>query len=315
MSRLNSSMRNQRRGFLWLLLLIVVAVVVYEWLHRQNQQQSPAEVYLTNLDVDSALQSVDSVQRVRREAAYRARFSTPSSRRERTRQPDYQSDWLPDSLLFEFDPNTADSATLIRLGLTPFQASNVLKYRSRGPFRHAEQFAHIYTLTDEQFARLRPFVKIVATSVPDSSRLSHPQYTVREKRDTLLDLNRADTASLQLIHGIGPYYASQIVLLRTRLGGFHDVDQLLLIPRFTPQMLESMRETFVVDTTLIKPIPVNRARASRLRRHPYVRTELAFAIEDLRHRRVHLDSIGQLRVLPDVDDALLERLRPYLSFE
>ena len=64
-------------------------------------------------------------------------------------------------VLKEFDPNTADSIDFLNLGLPPFMASNILKYRAKGgSFSTPESFARIYGMTEERFAQLRPYIKI-----------------------------------------------------------------------------------------------------------------------------------------------------------
>ena len=49
---------------------------------------------------------------------------------------------------FCFDPNTADSTQLLRLGLQPWQVRNIYRYRARGGiYRTREDFARLYGLT------------------------------------------------------------------------------------------------------------------------------------------------------------------------
>ena len=63
--------------------------------------------------------------------------------------------------LFPFDPNTADSTTLLRLGLQPWQVRSIYKYRSRGGrFRVKEDFARLYGLTLEKYRQLEPYITI-----------------------------------------------------------------------------------------------------------------------------------------------------------
>ena len=62
---------------------------------------------------------------------------------------------------FNFDPNTADSTQLLRLGLQPWQVRNILKYRAKGGvYRQPEDFARVYGLTVKQFRELRPYIHI-----------------------------------------------------------------------------------------------------------------------------------------------------------
>ena len=63
--------------------------------------------------------------------------------------------------LFPFNPNEADSATLLRVGLKPWQVRNLLKYRRKGGrWRSADDFRRLYGLTEEEFQRLRPYIII-----------------------------------------------------------------------------------------------------------------------------------------------------------
>lgn len=135
-----------------------------------------------------------------------------------------------------------------------------------------------------------------------------------EKRDTVLDLNHCDTSELQLIRGIGPYTAAKIVAYRERLGGYCSPGQ-LTDDEFNGLRLDTLLSHFQVDTSEIKPINVNVGTASQLSRHPYIRFEQAKAIYTLRRKRVRLHSIDELRALPEIPDSLIERLRPYLSFD
>lgn len=60
-----------------------------------------------------------------------------------------------------FDPNTADSATLVALGLSPWQARNVIRYRqSGGVYHRAEDFKRLYGLTVSQWERLESRIRI-----------------------------------------------------------------------------------------------------------------------------------------------------------
>ena len=62
---------------------------------------------------------------------------------------------------FPFDPNTADSTTLLRLGLSPWQVRNIYRYRAKhGRYHTPEDFMRLRGLTNEQWERLRPCIRI-----------------------------------------------------------------------------------------------------------------------------------------------------------
>ncbi|MEQ1746342.1 MAG: helix-hairpin-helix domain-containing protein [Saprospiraceae bacterium] len=63
--------------------------------------------------------------------------------------------------LFFFDPNNAPVETLLALGIPERVAHTIARYRERGGrFRTADDLGKIYTLPEEVFERLRPYVRI-----------------------------------------------------------------------------------------------------------------------------------------------------------
>ena len=134
-------------------------------------------------------------------------------------------------------------------------------------------------------------------------------FAPRVKKDTILDLNHCDTAELQLIRGIGRYTASQIVQYRERLGGFYSPEQ-LKDEVFGKLSLDTLLYRFTADSTAVQRMDVNRASIDRLQRHPYIRYEQAKAIYTLRRKKVRLESIEDLRALPEMTEEDLRRAAP-----
>ena len=74
----------------------------------------------------------------------------------------YASTHISDSL-FTFDPNHSDSVTLLKLGLSNWQVSNMMKYRKKGGiWRSADDFQRLYGLSKTDFNRLKPYIRIAA---------------------------------------------------------------------------------------------------------------------------------------------------------
>ena len=68
---------------------------------------------------------------------------------------------------FPFDPNTADSSQLLRLGLQPWQVRNIYRYRAKGGiYRKKEDFARLYGLTVKDYRRLEPYIRISSDYLP-----------------------------------------------------------------------------------------------------------------------------------------------------
>lgn len=143
-------------------------------------------------------------------------------------------------------------------------------------------------------------------------------YTVtpppRTKQPLSVELNSADTLTLQLVHGIGPAYARRIVRYRERLGGFLSTDQLLEVYGFTPELLAHITPTLKLDTSGVRRIPINTIELKQLAKHPYVEYYQARDIVRLRQRGVRFHTADDLRTVPSMADSTLERLLPYLDF-
>ncbi len=217
--------------------------------------------------------------------------------------------------LHPFDPNTADSIELLQLGFRPWMARNLMKYRQKGGwFRTKESLQKIYGMNDELYAQMEPYIVIVpqqADSIQADS-VAPPKYPV--KKDTILELNTTDTAQLQMIRGVGRYTAVQIVRYRQLLGGYRSPQQLLEIEELK-ERADSLLSSFIADSALITPIPVNHASVDRLYRHPYLTFTQAEALYQLRRRHFRLHNLQELQDLEEFSEADLKKLSPYLSFE
>lgn len=223
-----------------------------------------------------------------------------------------------------FDPNTADSSTLVHLGLKPWQAKNMLKYRAKGGrYRKAEDLKKLYGMTDSMYQALTPYIYIAREEVDSLAKDSVMVDSVQvdslpkwpEKKDTVLNLRTADTTELKMIRGIGSYRAKQIVRYREQLGGFTHVEQILEAKGMEKVDGDSLLEHFFIDSVKVEQMHVNVVGVKRLSRHPYLRFEQAQAIYEFRRKKIRLDSIQQLQQIEGLDIKTLEKIAPYLNFD
>lgn len=219
-----------------------------------------------------------------------------------------------------FDPNTADSSTLVHLGFKPWQAKNMVKYRAAGgKYRKPEDLKKLYGMTDSMFQVLTPYIYIAREEVDsvavDSLRKDSLPRWKEENKDTILNLRTADTVELKMIHGIGSYRARQIVRYREQLGGFVSVEQVLEAKGMENVNADSLLVHFWIDSVKIEPMNVNSVGVQRLSRHPYLRFEQAQAIYELRRKKIRLDSIQQLQQIECISAETLEKISPYLNFD
>ncbi len=217
---------------------------------------------------------------------------------------------------FPFDPNTADSVQLWRLGLQSWQIRNIYKYRAQGGvYRRKEDFARLYGLTIKDYRRLEPYIRISSDYQPAALLVKEEvrdtlRYPVKIKEDERVVLNTADTTQLKRVPGIGGYYAGEIVRYGRRLGGYVSVDQLDEIDDFPVDS----KKYFIISNPEPVQLEVNRLSLQQLKRHPYLNFYQAKAILEYRRLYGPLKSLDDLRLSKDFSAEDIARLKPYVSF-
>ena len=243
---------------------------------------------------------------------------------------------------FPFDPNTADSTTLLRLGLSPWQVRNIYRYRAKhGRYHKPGDFMRLPGMTVEQWERLKPFIRIAReyqyvepapssvsfpkegkkeldnlnTSGTDSSK-ALPHWGSREgavqkiKPGQTIDINTADTAQLKMIPGIASKRAARIVAYRNKLGGFVSAEQAMEAVELPDSLLQYMN----VTSQPVRKINVNKLSVQQMMKHPYLNFYQAKAIIEYRRNKGDLYSIEELSRLEGFRPADIDRLRPYVEF-
>ena len=284
--------RNDRKIAIALLLL-AVAFATFFWKfgdYKAEPQQTAAD----------SIFSQKKASRTKRPVQY---YATESQKEER----------------FPFDPNTADSTQLLRLGLQPWQVRNIYKYRAHGGiYRQKQDFARLYGLTVKQYRELEPYIRISSDYLPASVLVGERpkmerdtlRYPVKIQADEHVVLNTADTTQLRKVPGIGSYYASEIIRYGQRLGGYVSVDQLDEIENF-PQ---TSKQYFVIANAHPKRLNINRLTLQQLRRHPYINFYQAKAITDYRRLHGDIKSLNELRLSKDFPEEAIRRLEPYIEY-
>lgn len=160
----------------------------------------------------------------------------------------------------------------------------------------------------------RRTVMTVRESEPDATPLYSHTPPAPTRQPLTVELNSADTLTLQLLHGIGPAYARRIVAYRERLGGYTSTRQLLEVYGFTPALLDHIAPSLRLDTSTLTRLDINSAELKTLVRHPYMEYYLARDIVRLRSLGQRFRSADDLRAIPSMTDTTLAKLLPYLDF-
>ena len=144
--------KSDRKVILTLLLLATLAILTF-WLIGSQEKKTQ----LTAADSLMIEQSFYNSRNYDRKQVY------------------YQTE-KQTTKLFPFDPNTADSTQLLRLGLSPWQVRNIYKYRAKGGiYRKPSDFARLYGLTIKQFKEMEPYIQISVDYQPAASLFKEEQ--------------------------------------------------------------------------------------------------------------------------------------------
>ncbi|MDR2652322.1 MAG: helix-hairpin-helix domain-containing protein [Prevotellaceae bacterium] len=220
---------------------------------------------------------------------------------------------------FEFDPNTADEDIFVRLGFSPKQAAAIINYRNKGAkFETPDDFKKIYVVSEDNFKRLAPYIKIKTTVNKQDEKTEKPNYTnenpTSRKANIFVEINSADTTELKKLRGIGSYYARLIVDYRNKLGGFVDINQLKEIRRIDDERFAMFSNQVEIDMSNINKININELTPKELAQHPYIDNYLARGIEQYRKLAGKIENLQQLVKEKILTDEQAEKLKHYVEF-
>lgn len=226
---------------------------------------------------------------------------------------------------FPFNPNTMTEEEGQRLGLTDRQIRNILNYRDKGgKFYAKKDLAKLYTISEEEFAQLEPFIVL-----PEISRNTYSQSTSKNQDNQvveeeqpktakraipIVDLNTVDSLTLVELPQIGAYTASRIIAFREKLGGYVDKEQLRDVKGMDSARFATVEPYIILGDAEPVKIDVNRADFKTLVHHPYLNYEQVKRIVNQREKRGMIKNWAQLEALIRDDGEVNPLLEFYVKF-
>jgi len=224
-----------------------------------------------------------------------------------------------DVVLFNFDPNTADAETLVKLGFSERQASTLINYRKAGArFRKPSDIYRVYGIDSVFAAALIPWIGIAPEAEQAGSERKVPpevspvrtrsegrvartdaEMNSPEKSAVVIDLNGCSASDLEQLPGIGEVLSARIVKYRDLLGGFVSVSQLTEVYGLDSSAVDKIRGRVTVTGDGIRIICLDTCSWGQMARHPYLGPEAARAIMKYRS----LMGVGF-----EVDDLVLQKV-------
>ena len=252
--------------------------------------------------------TVEDVKRINEQQLIPKKVHERIKERQRKKQSKYKS---PPN---RFDPNTYGKQDWMYLGLSKKQAEVVMKFIKPG------------IISNDAFHKIYVFPKELITLIKDSTFYPETSRAIIESEDIILsnddiqlnqilELNSIDSLQLLSLKGIGPFYASQIIKYRKKIGGFYSIEQLLEVWKMRPETYEILTEQVFIDSDKIQKLRLNTISFEELYKHPYLSYAQANSIVKMRTQLNGFKTVSGIKKSKLIDAKTFDKLLPYLILE
>ena len=202
--------------------------------------------------------------------------------------------------LFNFNPNSVSEYELESLGLSSGQAKTLINFKQKGgKFYKKEDLKKIYSISDELYNKLEPYISIER----DENEIS------------IIELNSATKEKLKKIRGIGEKTAERLIVYRTQLGGYSNLNQLDDVYGLDSTIKNNKTTYFIINTEVLSKIRINNVTFKELLYHPYCDYNTTKKI--INYREMHGDFISIEQILENnlIKAKQYRKIAPYLTLK
>jgi len=239
------------------------------------------------------------------------------------RKSSYNENDIIKGELFHFDPNTITGSEWKRLGLRDKTIKTIENYRSKGGrFYKPEDLQRIYGLRDDEYERLKPFIKIESNTPQKNEELvsSKPKDEIQSSktygaRYSIIDVNIADSTAFISLPGIGSKLATRIITFREKLGGFYSIEQIGETYGLPDSTFQKIKQYLKLDNPAVKKININTATVDEMKAHPYIKYSLANPIVSYRTEHGPFSKVEDIKKVMAVTEDTYKKIAPYLSLQ
>ncbi len=200
----------------------------------------------------------------------------------------------------KFLVDTVGVKYLVAIGaLSRRQAEVFVSWRDASGIYNLDELRECYVVSDSTAAMLAPYAIFSEYVEPKPRRV---------------DLNKADSAALRSVYGIGEKSVVAILDYRQKLGGFYSSTQLSELKVVTESNFEKIIKQISCDSCDISKIDVNFATAKTMKGHPYITDKVLRRLLKIRDLKGGWSTIEEM-----IEDNIFTReeatrVRPYLLF-
>lgn len=227
--------------------------------------------------------------------------------------------------LFPFNPNTAEAADFVRLGLSERLAASIIRFREKGGvFRKSEDFKKIYNLTPEDFERLLPYIQLEEPGKPNAK--NHLRNFVPENPSGPFNPNLIKEEQW-IRWGVPPHIARRIIHFGEKGGVFRkklDLAKIYDFPEAVYKRLEPFIEFPEKPVAFSKqtekkpkpetlPIDINTASETDWQSLPGIGAGRAGYIVRYREKLGGFFSPDQIREVRGLPDSVFQKIKPFLQ--
>lgn len=208
-----------------------------------------------------------------------------------------------------FNLTAAERSAIIVISIIIFFLS-IFQFLKGLPFKNQKSSSEFLTLVSSF-----PY-----DSFPNKKRVDSINHNTKIARKVeyaivKIDLNHCDTTDIKSIPMFGSARAKKVIEYRDQLGGYHSVEQLKEIYILQDLETEFLNQYFFVQNNDYQKIKINSISYSELKNHPYFDAYLAKQVIKYREKTGSISSMDELQKATNAYASLIEKMKPYISFD
>ncbi len=206
--------------------------------------------------------------------------------------------------------------------LEPFVEIEEDNIKRTNQYKKKKQWANSnYQSNNYQKRKNYPNQKQKKDTISDSERKEYNENFKAARRakssgladDYIISLNTTDSTELQMLDGIGPVLSSRIINYRDKLGGFHNMNQLLEVYGVKATLASQIINKVHFEGT-IKKINLNKITVDSLVKHPYFDYKTANIFVNYRNHHGPYKDLSDVKKIIAIKEYWLEEVAPYFSY-